>query len=111
MALQGKVFLLKYKSLMGSTGVAEQVGRFCRQIERFAMPVKTDEVLCFSEPVFCLDGIAYLNGTPADFLDGVGAYGGTECLGDELSAQAMAEHGDVMRNGGANEVQAVSYPG
>src|SRR6266852_7211949 len=93
-ALDAEV-LAERERLVGAIRTPGDARRLRRDGEGLAVPVKTGELSRRAEPLARLSVVFDRDRAPADFLYPVTRYPATERLGDELSAEAVAEHRDI----------------
>src|SRR6266849_8686309 len=78
--------------------------------EGLAVPVKTGELPRRAEPLARLSVVFDRDRAPADFLYPVTRHPASERLGDELSAEAVAEHRDIGVDRLVDETEHLGYP-
>jgi hypothetical protein len=108
MALHGKVWAHD-EGLILAPSAAQNPRGTGRERESFAMPVEGLEAFQIAQPL--ADGrIGRLDRAPTEFLDSVFRDDATERLADELSAETMADHGNIRRDRASNQIEHRRQP-
>lgn len=112
MALQGEMPVIEQPGLVGAEGAFQQPLCAIRDGKGFAMPLEYLETRGEAAQPGGGRVVSYLgNLAPADFLDRVAADRGAQSLAHELSAQAVAQHGDAIFYGLPDEFEGRRDPG
>lgn len=98
-------------SLIRAVGTFEDACGLGGDGECLAMPMKCVEVVDVAKPALCGGVVEYRDLAPANLLDRIPADYAAECLGHELTTQAMAEEWNIGGDGGADQSQGVRNPG
>src|SRR3989449_10660506 len=108
-ALHAEV-LAERERLVRAIRAPSDARRLRRNGEGLAVPVKTGELPRRAEPLARASVVFDHHRAPTDFLYPVTRHPATERLGDELSAEAVAEHWNIGVDRLVDETEHLGYP-